>query len=375
MILKLMPCRYEDIKYAIDGYIKTGVFGIEYRNGEYNILSNGADDQGLYLFAQILYKFFNLSVDQIVDLFHFIFLGFALIFYCLGFWFILKTKRGKLFAFIELIFSFFLAYKYGDVYILFLFTSSFVPIFIYSIRHQNKYYKYFICFFFATVGFISNLIRSHSFTGVLIFIISFILFSNLPKSAKAYTLLSVIIPFITLNIIYKNFQDTRNSLLLKLNSNAIIRTKHVFWHSVYIGLGFVDNPQIPRYLDEVAIETVRKIDPDIKYLSDEYEKILMMETIKLVKRYPLLVFLNLGAKFGVILLYFIIFANIGIIALYLSPEKDYPFLFSIILGILFNSLFGFLVVPLPQYLLGFISLSAIFGIYYTDLYLTLRKNR
>ncbi|KIM06100.1 MAG: hypothetical protein KN64_00980 [Sulfurovum sp. AS07-7] len=74
-------------------------------------------------------------------------------------------------------------------------------------------------------------------------------------------------------------------------------------------------------------------------------------------------------------LYFILFANIGLYCFYKIKNKDVNFLLPFGIAISFNSIFGFLVIPSINYLIGFITLSTIFAIYYIDAYLREKNNK
>ena len=64
-------------------------------------------------------------------------------------------------------------------------------------------------------------------------------------------------------------------------------------------------------------------------------------------------------------MYLLIFANVGLILAYIYPkERLLDFAFAGAMG--FNALFGILVLPLAQYLLGLISFSTIYGMISID---------
>ena len=137
---------------------------------------------------------------------------------------------------------------------------------------------------------------------------------------------------------------------------------HVFWHSVYIGLGYISNSEIPAYRDEVAIAKVRILRPDAAYSSVEYEQVLKKETLELARRRPFLVLENLLVKFAVILFYCICASNVGLYAATLSRK---PIWFELAFwgAIGFSGLFGLLVVPNPKYILGLIAFATLYGLY------------
>jgi hypothetical protein len=62
--------------------------------------------------------------------------------------------------------------------------------------------------------------------------------------------------------------------------------QHGAWHNLYIGLGAVKNPFGIEWLDDNAVQTVKKIDPSIKYLSKAYYDTLRREYFRIVISHP-----------------------------------------------------------------------------------------
>jgi hypothetical protein len=62
--------------------------------------------------------------------------------------------------------------------------------------------------------------------------------------------------------------------------------QHGVWHNLYIGLGAVQNSFGIEWNDAKGIEAVRKIDPSIVYLSNEYFAVLRREYFRIVISYP-----------------------------------------------------------------------------------------
>lgn len=58
------------------------------------------------------------------------------------------------------------------------------------------------------------------------------------------------------------------------------------WHSMYIGLGFEDNPYGIYYKDECGIAKAKSINPVAEYHSEEYFQILKEEYFKILKNDP-----------------------------------------------------------------------------------------
>lgn len=370
MIKTIMPTRMNDMQQAIECLDRNGIIGIAYYDKYgFENFARGADDKGLYFFAQVMHKIFNLNLEQIIILFHIVFIGVGFIAFCIGWMLFLKTNLAKIVSVAAVSILSGLVYVIGDVYIMFYFMSSFVPLFLYLIDKNNKKNIFFMLVILACFSVVSHIIRSYSFVPTVLFVLIY-LFFNLKSSIKYYYISFLILSIFAGYTSYKVYENSINNKLIELNADANLNTKHVFWHSVYIGLGYVDNEYIPHYLDEVAMQKVHSIDPSIKYLSKEYEEVLKNETFKFIKEHKMIAMQNFGAKFGVMLLYFLIFSNIGFYCFYASKNrKNREFFLPCLCALCFNAIFGFLVVPSVNYLLGFVSFSVIFAIYYIDNYI------
>lgn len=126
------------------------------------------------------------------------------------------------------------------------------------------------------------------------------------------------------------------------NGNHIYH--HLFWHNVYFSLGYLDYPYGIEQSNTYSVKKALSINPKVVLYSSAYEDLLKQETFKVIKTHPIFVMNTLAAKFGVCLMYFLIFSNIGIL-LALYYRKGYAFDLPFAAGIAFNMLFGILVTP------------------------------
>lgn len=72
--------------------------------------------------------------------------------------------------------------------------------------------------------------------------------------------------------------------------------EHPFWHSIYVGLGYVPNHQGLSWNDSVALNAARQVAPNVVQYSSQYEAVIENLTIRLVERDPGLLLRNLVAK-------------------------------------------------------------------------------
>jgi hypothetical protein len=71
---------------------------------------------------------------------------------------------------------------------------------------------------------------------------------------------------------------------------------HPFWHTAYIGLGYLPNDWDIRYQDSVAYRDVLRIDPKARYLGPAYDRILRDRYFRLVREDPLVAGESYGSK-------------------------------------------------------------------------------
>jgi hypothetical protein len=158
-------------------------------------------------------------------------------------------------------------------------------------------------------------------------------------------------------------------LLLLHNRNEFLRqqkvdcsriiTRHPFWHSVYIGFGFLNNKHNLQYDDSCADNKAHEMCPTVEGNSLEYEILLKQEVQRLWKRDPEFICQTIAAKIGIMFYYLICFANIGLIAFFFLREGWLRYAAFAAAGA-FLAIPGILVMPYQHYVLGFIALAAMF---------------
>jgi hypothetical protein len=144
-------------------------------------------------------------------------------------------------------------------------------------------------------------------------------------------------------------------------TNQPANQEYVFWHHVYIGFGYLNNPLGIKYKDEMAIDKVHSISPDTEIYSKEYQEILKEEVFKLIQSQKYFVFHTVFSKIGVMLFFFIYSANLGLIAAYYYPKKR-ALESAFLVAILFSTAPGILVMPYRRYILGYMALSIFYGL-------------
>ena len=141
--------------------------------------------------------------------------------------------------------------------------------------------------------------------------------------------------------------------------------RRAFWHNVYYSLGYLYNYYGLKPSDSHSVIKARSIDPNISLFSPEYEALLRGEFFKFLKAHPFFVLNTLFAKFGICLMYLLIFGNIGLIYALLYP-REVTFTLAFAIGVGFNMLFGLLATPDYQYFMGLFAFATLYGVYSID---------
>jgi SAM-dependent methyltransferase len=136
----------------------------------------------------------------------------------------------------------------------------------------------------------------------------------------------------------------------------------MFWHTTYLGLGYLTNPYVPAWRDSVAVEYVQAIDPTAIYGGKEYEALLRSRVEEIVHFHPRLIFYTVAAKAGVLCCMLLLSVNIGLAAAILSPKPPGTEI-AFGLAMITAALPGIIAIPEPQYVIGMITLSLLYWYY------------
>lgn len=362
--VQIMPARYTLLQQTLKGLRKTGAPLVADYGGGFTPAEHG-DDAGLFYFVPLLANSFGLNLGKAVDLFLAGTLVVAFLAGTGGLFLFLTNWLSRIVGLAGMFLVSWVSLSAGDVYV---FESAvvmlLVPWFLYFSRERKSSRAFMVFGFFA--GFsaaFSNLIRNHSGTAVLIWatcVVSFYL--NCSHARKLLLLTFMLAGCLIPELYFHGLLARRNNFFMQTSQTSVqLSGRHVFWHSVYIGFGFLSNDLVPAYRDEVGIEKVHSISPQAHYLSLEYEDVLRGEVINLIKHHKSFVVLNLAAKLGVIAAVVLVSANLGLIASLKYP-KPWPLEFAFWAAIGFAALPGILVVPHPKYMLGLIAFGFLYGI-------------
>jgi hypothetical protein len=374
--VSLMPTRYAELQAALDGYaqgLPPLVAATQTDSGTVYRALGMTDDAGLYYMLPKFAHLFHLALPEAwaVWFFAILILSFGLGIY--GMTRLLNTMPAKILYFIELFFLGILIIKRGDIYQLApCLALAAVPLLLRHMTSEHEdhaFWRYSVALGLA--GFIfgcTHLVRSHSATGLMLFTIILLLFGTAVRAwHKRLLLVAMVLVGFVLPLLYmQHVMDTRDAFLKahQPNYHQVLR-QHPFWHTIYIGLGYLSNDYGLAYKDIVAAKKAHELAPDAPYCSPEYETALKTAVIELLRKAPVFVAETLAAKFGVVLIYFLLAANLGILAAIRYP-KPWAVEVAFVAGLAFNALFGLVAVPRLSYLEGFIAFAMLYGVISLD---------
>jgi len=381
-LARIMPCRLSGLQSTIDGFERTGVELVAYDDscmlGEPNVLGPAglSDDVGSYYFIPKVVELTGVELNNVIHIFYG---GFVLVSLLVGgvfLWRYCETVYGKMISLSALFLLAIIIAGIGDYYV----YSGAIPLmflpwwlFIKKQNGINSIYLYSFFLLFSLIVSVGHLIRSYSGVATLIFIlISFLFFSKeyAPK-IKVTSILVMLLGLISVFGSFNKILDHRIEYLTSIDSKFELSGDRIKWHNIYYSLGFLSNnygvsgveSHYPH--DYYSLKVAKSIKHDVILMSSEYERILKKQSIVFVKEHPLFFIKSLFAKLGVILMYLVIFMNIGLVLLFYYP-LNLQLNLMFLSGIGFNTLFGLVATPEYQYLTGLFAFSVIYSVCIID---------
>ncbi|HEX8814536.1 MAG TPA: hypothetical protein VF753_03460 [Terriglobales bacterium] len=362
--VNIMRVRYRDMEDTATGLRKTGTPLIMLKNDLIGP-AGAMDDVGSYYFIPELSVRLGMPIRYVADVFYIGLLAGSLVIGTCGFFVLFQRWPARTITVIAMLMLAGVAYKAGDVYIFYVVSSVVaVPWVLVLVRRTRR--DFWLPVFLVLMGLLiacSNWVRNYSGAGALLFICSvLILYPGATRYRKMFLLLCLFIGFAAPLPFFHRLVAQRDRVVRSYCPQyATLWSGHPMWHAIYTGLGFLQNDFGLRWEDAVTYDKVQSIAPGTLFGSPRYEQILKQETLTLTKQHPLFIFLTLTSKGGVTLAVFLLAANMGLIAAaYCRKPKAIEIAFWP--AIVFNSAFGILVYPFPQYMLGLIAFGVLYAI-------------
>ncbi len=362
---RLMPCRVDYLHDAMAAKLSGAPPLVGQSKDAFYLLAT-SDDPGLYYFVPKVANALNMDVVDAAVLFldgiawgGFLVGAVGMCLLCSRWW----LRLAATMALAAL--TWFAAERVGDLYVVAAAAPmALIPFALYACQHQQFQFKWLA--FYLGLGLIAgmaNQIRGHSGSGVLLFVAVLLLTLQQLTWRQRLTLAAcALVGSVSISTFAGYTIHQRGDFVSRQGiDTSKAPAGHPFWHSVYIGLGYRQNKHGITYLDECAIQKVAELNEDADFLSEEYERTLRNEVFSLVRRDPGFIFTTIYKKSKKLAKWFLAFSSVGFLAA-LIWRKPWQVDLAFATALLFNSLFGVLVLPVATYCLGFLVLSAIYGL-------------
>jgi hypothetical protein len=359
--IAMLGDRYHEVNEALLGWNETGVPLIGRFEGGWEAVPCG-DDTGLFYIVPLLARQIGWDADRSLDVFLI-----GIVVACaatglVGLWLTASGVWHRTLAVVPIVGGAYLAYKMGDVYVV---QGSVVlmliPWLFYAVKTGIRdRLRFLIVTLSGIILGLAQWIRTQSGSPVLVFFVVLVCFSTLRRSTRIL-LAATLFFFTSLPLLYAEFPlHERDSFLALHNSGyRVAFNHHLFWHAAYLGLGYLTNPYVPAIRDSVAVEYVEAIDPAAIYGGEEYEHLLRSRVKGIIHRDPKFFFYTVAAKCGVLASMLVLCINIGLAAARARP-KPLGTELAFWLAITFAAVPGIVAIPVPQYVLGMVTLALLY---------------
>jgi hypothetical protein len=358
--LRLMPSRWVQIVEAARGKRCVGTVTVAF-NGHEFLQTGRTDDAGIAELIPTLSSWTGLSLAQAFDLtvIAVIFLGLGIGY--AGFWRMFPDAQLRLAGAGVFLLLGIAEITVANVYV---FQSSpliaGIPWVLYFAWHNRTLALNVSAALFMFCCACSSMVRIGTSLCCFVFLAILFLVRG-PLRAALLSMVFVCAACLPVYLVNHSLIAHRNAILASLGTPMTAENGHTVWHSIYIGLSFIPNTDVPAYRDEVAADRVRAIDPTVEFTSQPYEAILRQEVLNLVKRRPMLILGNLVAKSTIVIL---------LAAILLLPTKG-SFSFNrqclwidaaFIAVMAVSSMNAILVIPRRTYLLTFFCVTSLYSV-------------
>jgi hypothetical protein len=367
--VRIMPSRDQDLSEAVEGYARTGVALVGY-DGTGFVPAGRSDDPGIYYYIPMISRRLHLDVAHGISVFFVTALVVPLVLGGWGLMVALGSEPSRVIGLTVLGLLSYLAYRIGDVYILeFTVPLALIPWVVRFTRQHEANWVTALAFLGsgAALGVAASVRSAAAIPTCLFFLVLLATQSKITLSRRILLASLALAGWFGPLLFFHRIEQARDSFLA--HQAGVQRpdlSRHVTWHLAYIGMGFLSNPYVPGGVcDAAGKQKVRAIAPEAAYLSEQYDQVLRAEVLSVVRAHPLFAVITLAAKLGVVLVVVAIFANAGLLAAFRHPKPwGTETAFWAALGA--SAAPVVLVAPAMQYLVGTVSLAALYGVFSID---------
>lgn len=376
--MKIMECRQVELARTLEGLHHTETPLVSEYGGVFHA-AGFTDDQGIYYFIPKIAHLLGVSSDLASTIFFssLWICGFLIILFslCLVF----KNWAVRLTSAVGILLLLLLPSFQRDVYMANFFAVAAIVPLLFLWNHKKGSTNLSLAAILALSGLIigyCEYIRCYSGMGVLLFAALWIFLNEKLKGKEKIVFSCILLVFVSIPYWhFKNLEYKRDEFLVKANPKyKNMSISHPLWHTVYIGLGHLKNKHGIEYSDSCALYAAEAVDKNVAYCSKEYDQILKRQFFKVVENDPFFIVKTILSKIYNLLQKILLFANLGLLfCFYVKPGMR--FVLPFIAAALFYSIPGILALPADNYVLGLITIAAIFGIYMTGFGLEKYLNR
>jgi len=367
--IEMLGDRYIEVGEALQGWNETGVPLVGKFNDRWEAVPCG-DDTGLFYIVPLLARQTGWSADRSLDAF---LLGMIVVSATAGLAGLWLTASGvwpRILAVVPIAPAAYLAYKLGDVYVV---QGSVVlisiPWLLYALKAGVRSWLRCLIVFLSGISLgLAQWIRTQSGSPVLVFFAILVCFSSLRRSIKILLSATLLIGM-SLPLLYEQFPLHERERFLVTHRRGYQPTlnHHLFWHTAYLGLSYLNNPYVTAWRDLSAVQYVQAVDPTVIYGGEKYEALLRSRVEDIIHRDHQFIFYTVAAKAGVLACMLLLCINIGLAAS-ISCPKSLGTELAFWLATTFAALPGIIAIPVPQYVLGMITMALLYWYYSVSFY-------
>jgi hypothetical protein len=367
--IPMMRDRYREANEAISGWNEAGVPLVGRLDGRWEPVPCG-DDTGIFYLVPLLARTTGWSADRSLDSFLFGVLGVSAITGMAGLWLTASGLLQRVIAVVPISVGEYLSYKVGDVYLIQgAVVLMLTPWLVYSLKAGVIPRRRFLIVFLS--GFILGLaqwMRTPASSPVVVLFLILLCSSLLQRSQKVLLALTLIAGMI-LPLQYARIPLHQRDRFLAAHQPGYRPplNHHLFWHTAYLGLGYLTNPFVKEWRDGLAVEYVQAIDPAAIYGGEEYEALLRAQVEDIVHRHPKFILDTMAAKCGVLACMLLLSINIGFAAAIAKPKPPGTEM-AFWLAMATAAAPGIIAVPAAPYVLGMITLALCYWYYSLSFY-------
>lgn len=358
----MIPGRKKVLIAIYEVYTKHGIPLLANNANSWSFI--GSDDPGFFLYVSLFSSFLHVPILQGAQLF--VFTVCALLFCSFMLLSIMESRLWTI-TIISFFYIFFFIFKLSsicDVYIAS--AGAFIPLpFLFvSLRGKSGWGLYVSSFLLGLIGGMCSLVRSYSLLPPLVLGVTIVVFCKVfSRKQKIIAFILLLISYSIVQVHYFRVLNLRNQFLFSQGIKPMSDSRHVFWHSIYSGLGFTRNNYNLRWQDGCAHAAIKKIDFRCGVGSKKGEAITKNLIFDLLKKDRHFVLTSLFARLGVVIMFFLIwFGWIGLLCSYFYPKPWYEEL-AFILALGASALPGILAIPCFEYLTGFVTCTVLYAVY------------